>query len=124
MSGWLVVINGELYLIENKYSDPYWSSGKVKISNSEIAFAVRGCISPLGGGASFIFHRAKLSGTVRNLPPVVMEVTEMKIEGDSSGEWVSVDISSKNIEECKLKYGDHILRSTSGDARGDWLDSL
>lgn len=123
LSGWLVVINGDLYLIEDGYSDPYWDSGKVKICNSKIAFAVRGCISPLGGGSSFVFHRARLSGVVRNLPPLVIDVAGVELEGDVPGEWISVDISAANIESCRLKYGDHILRATPQEF-GDWLDNF
>ncbi|NMZ90068.1 hypothetical protein HBR95_00970 [Pseudomonas panacis] len=64
LSGWLVIIGNEFFILEESYADPYEISKKVRILNSDIVYAVRDRIYPLGGGRALCFIEWKLLGVL------------------------------------------------------------
>lgn len=119
VTGWLVLIGVGLYFLEREYSGDYKAAKKIKIINSEITYAIRDCILPLGGGESFLFHRAEGLGVVVGQCPLSFEIQELRVE-EIGGGWVTVDISQKNILASKLRY--EKLLSPAKSSSGDWLD--
>lgn len=120
VTGWLVVIDTELYVIEERFPDPYKSGKKIKIANSDIAFSVRDSISPLGGGKSFVFHRAKVIGFFSEEGGgAVFEVKALWLE-DERSTFIEINLTSEYVELAKNKYPD-LMKRTSIDSN-DWLD--
>ncbi|MDP9512005.1 hypothetical protein Q7O56_23520 [Pseudomonas protegens] len=84
----------------------------------QLFFSVEEKISPLGGGGSFIFHRAKVVGwLVEAKPPKIKPVALNVVE--RTGEIVSIDLAS--ISSNKAKY-DEFFRRGNVISSVDWLD--
>jgi hypothetical protein len=120
LSGWLVIIGNELFILEESYAEPYEVSKKVRILNSDIVYAVRDRIYPLGGGKSFVFHRVKAIGRFVSVEDSTIDIESLCVYEKPAG-FISIDIDSKNIELCKRKYGAYILNGGNSSS-GDWLD--
>jgi hypothetical protein len=103
-SGWLVIIDDELYLLEENFPENYKEAMKIKISNRDIIYAVRHVIPPLGGGESFVFHRAKLTGILRVGRDPQITPTSLSIEGLGLKGTFPVDLTEANISAMKLRY--------------------
>ena len=80
--GWLVIIDAKLFLLDEDLVDPYVESKKIQISEPLIAYSVRDAISPLGGGKSFVFHKAKIVGVLDGQPPLKIKVQDLIVEND------------------------------------------
>jgi hypothetical protein len=119
VTGWLVVIDAELYVIEERFPEPYESGKKIKITNSDIAFSVRDSISPLGGGKSFVFHRAKVIGSFFWGGDAVFEVKALSLE-DECSTFIEINLTPEYVELAKNKYPD-LMKKTFIDSN-DWLD--
>ncbi|MFS2067272.1 hypothetical protein ACEN9D_00725 [Pseudomonas sp. CT11-2] len=119
VTGWLVVIDAELYVIEERFPDPYKSGKKIKIANSDIAFSVRDSISPLGGGKSFVFHRVKVIGSFSEGDGAVFEVKALSLEDERSA-FIEINLKPEYVELAKNKYPD-LMKKTFIDSN-DWLD--
>jgi hypothetical protein len=61
LTGWLVIIDAQLFLLDENLADPYTETKKIKISEPLIAYSVRDVISPLGGGGVLYFTKQRLS---------------------------------------------------------------
>lgn len=120
LSGWLVIIGDELFILEENYAAPYDISKKLRISNSDIAYAVRDRIYPLGGGRSFVFHRAKATGRFVSVEDSTIDIESLCVYEKPAG-FISIDMDAKNIELCKRKYGAYIFNGGNSSS-GDWLD--
>ncbi|WP_397458919.1 hypothetical protein AB3464_03055 [Pseudomonas asplenii] len=119
LTGWLVVIDGGLFVLEGGYVEPYEFSRKIKISNFEIAYAVRDYVYPLGGRGSFLFHQVEVLGRlIEKLIPVMVVDAMSILEGAG---YISVDVSLDKIEGCKKKYGVNFMKAEA-DTPDDWLD--
>ncbi|UZE07763.1 hypothetical protein [Pseudomonas corrugata] len=118
VTGWLVVIDYELCVIRDDYLEPFESNERVRLSNSDIAYAVRDSISPLGGGSSFVFHRVKVVGCFYARGNT-FEVESMLLEIES-GKYVSLDLSAASVAQAKKKYPG--LMERSGTNSRDWID--
>jgi hypothetical protein len=104
LSGWLVIIDGDLYLLEEELPEDYKQAFKIKLSDREIIYAVRQTILPLGGGESFIFHRAKVTGLLNmGLSPEIAAKT-LCIQEHGHDEFVAVDITQNAISAGKARY--------------------
>jgi hypothetical protein len=122
LSGWLVIIDSRLFLLDEMLLTPYTETKKIQISNTEIAFSVRDCTSPLGGGKSFVFHKSIIDGVVIFTDSLKIDVTRLLIQRDDiQNKYVDVDLSFSAIQRAKDKYGSHLLRPHHRDS-DDWLD--
>lgn len=120
LTGWLVLINGELYIIEEDYGDNYKNSAKIRISNRYIACVLVDVVAPLGGGESFLFHKVNAFGCLEVGKEPVFSPKEIFIEGRNNYEMVSVDLSPDTLSHAKEKYGD-MFKPRKGK---DWLDDF
>ncbi|WP_152622969.1 hypothetical protein [Pseudomonas fluorescens] len=118
VTGWLVVIDYELCVIRADYLDPFESNERVRLSNSDIAFAVRDSIFPLGGGSSFVFHRVKVGGCFY-VGGNTFDVGSMLLEVEF-GKYVLLDLSAASVAQAKKKYPG--LMERSGTNSRDWID--
>lgn len=104
LSGWLVIIDGDLYLLEEELPEDYKKALKIKLSDREIIYAVRQTILPLGGGESFVFHRAKVTGLLNiGLFPEIAAKT-LCVQERGHDEFVAVDITESAISAGKARY--------------------
>ncbi|MFJ7142537.1 hypothetical protein [Pseudomonas protegens] len=114
LTGWLVIIDYRLFIV----ADARDKSKKVEFFDSAVIFSVEEKISPMGGGDSFIFHRAKVVGWfVEAKPPKIKPVT-LNVE-ERTSEIVSIDLESKSSN--KARY-DEFLRRGDVISSVDWLD--
>jgi len=120
VAGWLVAIDGELFILDENLADPYVDSKKIMLSNRFMAYPVRDVILPLGGGKSFVFHKAKASGTLEKTPSLQIKVHELFVENENH-EFIPIDIGADNIKKTTEKYGD-ILMKKHLNKSDDWLD--
>ncbi|SDX79580.1 hypothetical protein SAMN05444064_1543 [Pseudomonas syringae] len=99
LDGWLVIIDYKLFLIPDNYSKNYEDGEKIEIANPEIMFSVMDEILPLAGGKSFIFHKSKVSGGLRELSPMKIKPTALSVEETGRG-FISINIEGvlKNIK--------------------------
>lgn len=104
LSGWLVIIDGDLYLLEENPQEDYKQSKKIKISDRSIMYAIRQTILPLGGGESFVFHKAKVIGLFHMKPSPEIVVKNLYIQERGQSEMIAVDITQNAINHGKERY--------------------
>jgi hypothetical protein len=120
LTGWVVIIDTQLFLLDENLIDPYIESKKIRISDPLIAYPIRDMISPLGGGKSFVFHRAKVIGLLQNNPDLQIKVQDLFIENDRS-EFIHIDVGDDAIKRARKKYGDFLMQHDLIKS-SDWLD--
>lgn len=104
LSGWLVIIDDDLYLLEEKLPEDYKQAEKIKLSDRNIIYAVRQAILPLGGGESFVFHKAKVIGLLHTgISPEIIAISLYVLERGHE-EMVSVDITPDTVSAAKTRY--------------------
>jgi hypothetical protein len=104
ITGWLVIINDELYLLDDNLCEDYKKTMKIKVTNRSIIYPIRQAILPLGGGESFVFHKAKLKGYVSIDPWPEIKVEKLWIQESGQADMILVDISKDSIEAAKQRY--------------------
>lgn len=104
LEGWLVVINDELYLLEEELPEDYKQAVKIKISDRNIIYPVRQAILPLGGGESFVFHKAKVNGFLTVEVPVEIVVKNLRIQERGELVFLPIDITQNAIAAAKACY--------------------
>jgi hypothetical protein len=106
VSGWLVVIHSELYVLEKDFQEPFHSGKKIRISNRDIALSVREKVQPLGGGESFIFYPTTIYGILSgNRSSPILTPVELDVNDRGGNESVFVSLSPADMEGAKEKYG-------------------
>lgn len=121
LTGWLTIVGGKLMLLDEGCSSGDFEKGDaLAIENSDIVYAVRDNILPLGGGGSFVFHKAKVVGNLVHTEFPCICVSDIYI-CEKDGIFFSIDIGEASIEMAKRKYGEVFLKSNSGSSK-DWLD--
>ncbi|WP_236209839.1 hypothetical protein [Pseudomonas tohonis] len=83
LTGWLIIIDFKLHLVQVDQAEQVEgceSSQRIEISEPEIIFSVLQRILPLGGGNSFIFHRARVCGVMTSGVQQVVKVISMLVE--------------------------------------------
>lgn len=104
VTGWLAIINNELYLLEENLREDYKESFKIKITEKSIIYALRGAVLPLHGGESFVFHKAKLIGYVNINPVPEICVEKLYIQERGETEMISVDINKGALDTARKRY--------------------
>lgn len=122
LDGWLVIIDYRLFLIPENYSENYEDGEKYELSSPEIIFSVMDVVLPLGGGKSFIFHKAKVSGVVMGVLPVKIKPVVLSVAERGRG-FVSVDVADSNLERYRSRY-EEFLKKGYNIQSADWLDYL
>jgi hypothetical protein len=104
LDGWLVIIDDSLYLLEEELPSDYKQAAKVRISDRRVIYAIRQAILPLGGGESFVFHRAKVIGLVivGSSPEII--ATSLYIQERGHAELAVVDITPAALDAAKTRY--------------------
>lgn len=120
--GWLVIIDWALFLIPKDYVDDYEHDLKIEVAKPEIIFAVARKILPLGGGRSFIFHKAKLTGVVTSTRPLKVGLTALSVQ-ERNAEFCSINLSQSDMREHKVSY-EAFLKGRKDIESSDWLDGL
>lgn len=121
VTGWLIIIDFKLYLVQVDQAEQVEnceSSQRIEVSEPEIIFSVLERILPLGGGNSFIFHRARVCGVMTSGVQRVVKVISMSVE-ERGGGFVSIAIEG-SAERHRAKYQEFI--SKRGIKSSDWLD--
>lgn len=118
LTGWIILMDNNLYLLEDNYKPDYKVCKKINIENRDIAYILEKIVSPLGGTESFLFHRAIVSGMIVSFPDLTIIPSEIYVEGSNEG-LEKVDISKENIERCKANSSD--LFDTTKNI-GNWFD--
>ena len=118
LTGWIILMDNNLYLLEDNYKPDYKVCKKINIENRDIAYILEKIFSPLGGTESFLFHRAIVSGMIVSFPDLTIIPSEIYVEGSNEG-LEKVDISKENIERCKANSSD--LFDTTKNI-GNWFD--
>lgn len=104
LSGWLVIIDNDLYLLEENLHEDYKQSMKIKLSDRSIMYAIRQVILPLGGGESFVFHKAKVTGLLSMEPFPEIVVSNLYLQERGQNDMISVDITQSAIDKGKKCY--------------------
>ena len=122
--GWIVVIDKELFLLDYKYSKDYENSTMIKISDRHIMFCIRDKILPLGGGKSFLFHKAKIKGSlaISNRQTIEILTEELFVE-ERGGSFIEIEIDSDSVKRSREKYEKSCVHPPDGWS-GDWLDLI
>ena len=120
--GWLVIIDYRLFIIPSDYSENYEEGERVEISSPELIFSVIDKVHPLGGGKSFIFHRAKVSGVlvgelIKKIKPAVLLVEERGVG------FVSISVDEEDLKRYQVQYEEFLSKRAENNS-GDWLDYL
>ena len=118
---WLIIIDFKLYLVQVDQAEQVEnceSSQRIEVSEPEIIFSVLERILPLGGGNSFIFHRARVCGVMTSGVQRVVKVISMSVE-ERGGGFVPIAIEG-SAERHRAKYQEFI--SKRGIKSSDWLD--
>lgn len=118
VTGWLIIIDFKLYLVQVGQAEQVEnceSSQRIEVSEPEIIFSVLERILPLGGGNSFIFHRARVCGVMTS---GVQRVISMSVE-ERGGGFVPIAIEG-SAERHRVKYQEFINKR--GIKSSDWLD--
>lgn len=104
LDGWLVIIGDDLYILDEDLPEDYKQASKIKLTDRDIVYAVRGAVLPLGGGESFVFHKAKIVGVLNmEISPEII-VFSLSIQERDSNEYVAVDITAEAINAGKARY--------------------
>lgn len=104
LSGWLVIIDNELYLLEENLCEDYKQSLKIKLSDRNIIYAIRQKILPLGGGESFVFHKAKVTGFLQfGVSPEIV-ARSLYIQERGHDDMIAIDITQNAISNGKKQY--------------------
>lgn len=122
LEGQLVIIDFKLFLVPEECSGNYEQGGRVEISRPEIIFSIMDKILPLGGGRSFIFHRARVAGIIENVLPIQVKATAIFVEERGVG-FVCIDLEDDTLEKNKPRY-DEFLRKSLNVKSDDWIDYL
>jgi hypothetical protein len=122
LTGWIVVIDRELYLLEHMYLEEYENSKMIKISDKYIMFCIREKILPLGGGKSFLFHKARIIGSlsVSNRQAIEILPQELFVE-ERGGGFIKIDIDPESVKRSRERYEKTFVHPPEGWS-GDWLD--
>ncbi|QVM92946.1 hypothetical protein JYG34_07960 [Pseudomonas entomophila] len=120
--GWLVIIDYKLYIVPEDCLENYEVSDRFEVSSPELIFSVEDKILPLGGGKSFIFHRAEFSGVILNVSPVRIELTELAVQ-ERGGDLVSICLDPASVAGYKGRYESFVSKGRRNPS-GEWLDLL
>lgn len=104
LTGWMVIIDEDLYLLEEELPEDYKQAMKIKLSDNDLIYAVRQAILPLGGGESFVFHRAKVIGCLHMGTSPEIAATNLYIQERGQDKLVEVDITPNAISTGKARY--------------------
>ncbi|WP_081818648.1 hypothetical protein [Pseudomonas sp. PH1b] len=118
--GWLVIIDYRLFLIPCEYGDDYRSGEKIEFFESAVIFSISDKVLPLGGGDSFIFHKAKVVGRLIGTSPPKVSPVRIVVEDRSLGS-IEVCIEDEAMDRNKIRYSD-FLKSRGASDSADWLD--
>lgn len=121
LTGWLVIIDYQLQLVQVEQAEQVEGcedDEKIEISEPEIIFSVLERILPLGGGKSFIFHRARICGVMMSGVRKSVKVISMSVEERGNG-FISIDVEG-SAERHRAKHQEFIRKSEI-ESR-DWLD--
>lgn len=121
VTGWLLIIDYQLQLVQVEQAEQVEGcedDEKIEISEPEIIFSVLERILPLGGGKSFIFHRARICGVMMSGVRKLVKVFSMSVEERGNG-FISIDVEG-SAERHRTKYQEFIRKS--GIKSRDWLD--
>ena len=117
LTGWLIILDDGLYLLEDDYPDQYYLGLKVKISNPDLEFALINAVAPLGGGGIY-FHECKVEGLLHITDKPIIQVSSMFISEYRDEEMKKVDISQATIARQKLKHTTYF----TNDPDSPWAD--
>jgi hypothetical protein len=104
IDGWLVIIGDDLYILDQDLPEDYKKAPKIKITDKDIIYALCEAILPLGGGESFVFHKAKIIGNLKvgSIPEIT--VSSLFIQERGSDEFMFVDVATEAIKAAKARY--------------------
>lgn len=131
VSGWVVFVKNQLYLLDVSVESFYDSdnTSKIKFKERDIAYVLLDAIIfPFAGGESAIFHMAFINGTLLDCDgELLLEVESIIVEDDQLNKdntlspiRISVDISSAAITKVKLRNS-HLFKDNPS---GDWMDHM
>jgi hypothetical protein len=104
LSGWIVIMNDDLYILDDDLPEDYKQAPKIRLTDRDIIYAIRGEILPLGGGESFVFHKAKVIGVMhKGISPEII-ASSLCVQERGSNEFVAVDITAPAISAGKARY--------------------
>ncbi|MBM7045761.1 hypothetical protein [Rhizobium lusitanum] len=136
VTGWLTLVRGYLYLLDfedveasNRVTSNFNENSlefvaRLKINNNDIAYVIRDCIMPLGGGYSFIFHRSRMSGILSKGEKETVEISPLTlaIEDSIGEEYKQIKLDDETISSAKAKHQNLPIGEKSINITGDWLD--
>jgi hypothetical protein len=121
VSGWLVDWKDGLYLLGDHFPEDYDYPFRIKISNSNVIYAILQEVPTLGGGRSLLFYRAKMLCVVNSVDPWLIDVHAIEIEASrESGRYVKIDIDPKMLVELVKNNGDYDF-NRRGRLFNDWI---
>ncbi|UMZ12296.1 hypothetical protein I9018_00885 [Pseudomonas sp. MPFS] len=118
--GWLVIIDYSLFLIPCEYGADYRSGEKIEFCESEVIFSIADKVLPLGGGDSFIFHKAKVLGRLMDTSPPKVSPVRIVVEDRSLGS-IEVCLEDEAMDRNKIRYSEFLKNRGTSDS-ADWLD--
>lgn len=104
VSGWMVVIGDDLYILDEDFPEDYRRAPKLRVVERDVIYAVRRAILPLGGGESFVFHRVRVIGQLRVEIDPEITVSSLFIQERGSDDFISVDVTAESVKADKARY--------------------
>ncbi|AQL37950.1 hypothetical protein [Pseudomonas syringae] len=120
ISGWLVIVDYRLFVIPEDYVGDYKSSARIEFFDSAVIFSVADKILPLGGGESFIFHRAAVvgrpvaGGVFLQIDPISLDVEERSVG------YVHIKMEDEDVIGNRVRYKEFLKGREVVDV-ADWL---
>lgn len=122
VSGWLVDKNNGLFLLGDHYPEDVDFPIGIRISNSNIIYAILKIAPQLGGGKSILFYKTKIIGRINENKE--LEVNSIFIQTDrGSSEFQQINIDAEMVKELVKKFGDYKF-SYNRNPMQDWLDNF
>lgn len=123
IEGFIALVSGRLCLIDSSVMSDFKNVPKIYVSNSDIMYAIRDVILPLGGGEGFIFHRSRIIGRLRRDVDLYIEIISLSIEKRVDYIYLDIDITENNISKMKIKYP-NLIGTGRRSKSGDYMDAF
>ena len=107
VSGILVFIDKELFLIDEDYGEDYKSAPQIRIAFQDLEYALMNQVALEGGGESVLFHKALILGGVTKLTDkyseIVLNPISINVESCTKDGWIKIDFSARAIKAGKTR---------------------
>lgn len=101
LTGMLVLLDGEVRLIDSNWVDPWQNTPHVNLAVPDLKFAILLELAQMGGGSSMFFHEAVVFGEWSNSVWVPIRIQSRNTKQES---WKNIDFDPETIARGKERF--------------------